>query len=71
LEPANVETMSATPSSTPAPRCVKCGAPLRDVMASPGDFLHLCRCHRLRRADLADGAALLFCVVAIAAWGCL
>jgi hypothetical protein len=38
-------------------------------MGEPPYLLRLCQCRKLRRADLVDGAALLFCVVAIAAWG--
>ena len=52
-------------------RCLNCGAPLLDVMGNPPYILRLCQCRKLRRAHLADGAALLFCVVAIVAWGCI
>jgi hypothetical protein len=64
-----------TPKPAPAPstgsRCLRCGAPVRDVMGNPPYFLRLCQCARIGRPDFADGAAMLFCVVAIAAWGCL
>lgn len=60
----NVVTMS----SNQAPRATDRGAAIDninnggDAPASPAVF---------QLTDLADGAALLFCVVAIAAWGCL
>ena len=59
------------PTPTTGPRCLNCGVPLLDVMGNPPYLLRLCQCRTLRRGDLADGAALLFCVLAIAAWGCI
>ncbi len=68
-------TTANTPNPSPAPatgpRCLNCGSALLDVMGEPPYILRLCQCRKLRRADLADGAALLFAVLAIGAWGCL
>lgn len=55
-------------TSNQAPRATDRGAAIDNTNnggaapASPAVF---------QLTDLADGAALLFCVVAIAAWGCL
>lgn len=60
-----------SPAPTRGPRCLRCWAPLLDVMGEPPYFLRLCQCSKIRPADLADGAALVFAVLAIAAWGCV
>ena len=60
-----------SPQLATGPRCLNCGAPLLDVMGEPPYLLRRCQCRKLRRSDLADGAALLFCVLAIVAWGCI
>lgn len=70
--------MSAATANTPkptapatGPRCLNCGAPLLDVMGNPPYLLKLCHCRKLRRSDVADGAAVLFAVVSIVLWGCI
>lgn len=68
---ATANTPNPSPAPATGPRCLNCGAPLLDVMGNPPYLLKLCQCRKIRRADLVDGAALLFCVLAIGAWGCL
>lgn len=65
----NIGTGAArTPLPSPQPatglRCLNCGSPLLDPTGAP-PYFRQCQCRKLRRADLVDGAALLFAVAAI------
>ncbi len=67
--------MRATAANTPNPSLAPAtGLRCLDVLLDPSGappYFRQCQCRKLRRSDLVDGAALLFAVVAIAAWGCL
>ena len=70
--------MRATAANTPNPslapatglRCLRCLDVLLDPSGAP-PYFRQCQFRKFRRSDLVDGAALLFCVVAIVAWGCI